>query len=100
MSTTSATTAPMSGLGLDTVAELAAQLRVDSIRSSTSAGSGHPPSSMSAADLLAVLVARHLRFDWDDPKAPANDHLIFSKGTRPRCCIRCSRPSASSPRTS
>jgi len=69
-----------SQVSLDTLAELAAQLRVDSIRSSTSAGSGHPTSSMSAADLLAVLVARHLRFDWDDPKAPANDHLIFSKG--------------------
>jgi len=66
--------------GLDTVAEFAAQLRVDSIRSSTSAGSGHPTSSMSAADLLAVLVARHLRYDWDDPRSPANDHLIFSKG--------------------
>jgi transketolase len=66
--------------GLDTVAELAAQLRVDSIRSSTSAGSGHPTSSMSAADLLAVLVTRHLRYDWDDPRSPANDHLIFSKG--------------------
>jgi transketolase len=60
--------------------ELAAQLRVDSIRSSTSAGSGHPTSSMSAADLLAVLVASHLRYDWDDPRSPANDHLIFSKG--------------------
>jgi transketolase len=35
---------------------------------------------MSAADLLAVLVARHLRYDWDDPANPANDHLIFSKG--------------------
>src|SRR3954451_15556424 len=67
-------------IGLDTVAELAAQLRVDSIRSSTSAGSGHPTSSMSAADLLAVLVARHLRYDWDNPAADANDHLIFSKG--------------------
>jgi transketolase len=66
--------------GLNTVAEFAAQLRVDSIRSSTSAGSGHPTSSMSAADLLAVLVARHLRYDWDDPHSPANDHLIFSKG--------------------
>jgi transketolase len=66
--------------GLDEVAELAAQLRVDSIRSSTSAGSGHPTSSMSAADLLAVLVTRHLRYEWDDPHAPANDHLIFSKG--------------------
>ena len=66
--------------GLDAVAELAAQLRVDSIRSSTSAASGHPTSSMSAADLIAVLVTRHLRYDWDDPHSPANDHLIFSKG--------------------
>jgi transketolase len=71
---------PTSEIGLDTVAELAAQLRVDSIRSSTSAGSGHPTSSMSAADLLAVLVTRHLHYDWGDPHSPANDHLIFSKG--------------------
>ena len=69
-----------SGIGLDLVAELAGQLRVDSIRASTAAGSGHPTSSMSAADLLAVLITRHLRYDWDDPASPANDHLIFSKG--------------------
>jgi transketolase len=74
------TITPSSATGLDTVAELAAQLRVDSIRSSTSAGSGHPTSSMSAADLLAVLITRHLRYSWDDPKSPGNDHLIFSKG--------------------
>lgn len=67
-------------LGLGKVAELATQLRVDSIRSSTSAGSGHPTSSMSAADLLAVLITRHVRYDWDNPRSPANDHLIFSKG--------------------
>src|SRR5580693_10344754 len=65
--------------GLDTVSDLAAQLRVDSIRSSTSAGSGHPTSSMSAADLLAVLMSRHLRYDWDEPRRAVNDHLIFSK---------------------
>jgi transketolase len=65
---------------LDEIRELAAQLRVDSIRSSTSAGSGHPTSSMSAADLMAVLMARHLRYDWQRPDDPANDHLIFSKG--------------------
>jgi transketolase len=65
---------------LDELRELGQQLRVDSIRSSTSAGSGHPTSSMSAADLLAVLVGRHLRYDWDRPEEPANDHLIFSKG--------------------
>src|SRR5919108_5062765 len=61
-------------------AELGQQLRVDSVRSSTSAGSGHPTSSMSAADLMAVLVGRHFRYDWDNPENPANDHLIFSKG--------------------
>ncbi len=60
--------------------DLARQLRVDIIRSSTSAGSGHPTSSMSAADLLAVLVTRHLHYDWNNPKNPANDHLVYSKG--------------------
>jgi transketolase len=70
----------LTGIDLAEAAELAAQLRVDSVRSSTSAGSGHPTSSMSAADLLAVLVGRHLRYDWDNPGHPANDHLIFSKG--------------------
>src|SRR5262249_25447169 len=56
------------------------QLRVDSVRCSTSAGSGHPTSSMSAADVMAVLLARYLRYDWERPDNPANDHLIFSKG--------------------
>jgi len=65
---------------LDDIRELAAQLRVDSIRCSTAAGSGHPTSSMSAADLMAVLMTRHLRYDWQRPDDPANDHLIFSKG--------------------
>lgn len=60
--------------------ELAAQLRVDSVRSSAAAGSGHPTSSMSAADLMAVLFSCHLRYDFDNPDDPANDHLIFSKG--------------------
>jgi transketolase len=59
---------------------LAQQLRVDSIRSSTAAGSGHPTSSMSAADLMAVLLTGYLHYDFDDPKNPNNDHLIFSKG--------------------
>jgi transketolase len=65
---------------LDEIRELAQQLRVDSIRCSTAAGSGHPTSSMSAADLMAVLMTRHLRYDWQQPDNPANDHLIFSKG--------------------
>jgi len=66
--------------GFDFIRELGQQLRVDSIRSSTAAGSGHPTSSMSAADLMADLIARHLVYDWNDPSAPTNDHLIFSKG--------------------
>src|SRR5688572_32331845 len=60
--------------------ELAQQLRVDSIRSTTRAGSGHPTSSMSAADLAAVLLAGHLRYDFKHPENPNNDHLILSKG--------------------
>ncbi len=60
--------------------DLAAQLRVDSIRCTTEAGSGHPTSSMSAADLMAVLMAKYLRFDWSDPHFANNDRLIFSKG--------------------
>jgi transketolase len=62
------------------IRELGQQLRVDSIRCSTEAGSGHPTSSMSAADLMAVLMARHLQYDWANPQEPNNDHLIFSKG--------------------
>jgi transketolase len=60
--------------------ELAAQLRVDSIRCTTAAGSGHPTSGMSAADLMAVLLAKYLRYDWTNPHRPQNDRLIFSKG--------------------
>ena len=60
--------------------DLGRQLRIDSIRASSAAGSGHPTSSMSAADLMAVLVDGHLRYNFDDPSDPRNDHLIFSKG--------------------
>jgi len=65
---------------LETAGRLATQLRVDSIRCSTKAGSGHPTSSLSAADLMAVLLVGHLHYDWDQPDLPNNDHLIFSKG--------------------
>src|ERR671910_3460808 len=60
--------------------ELAAQLGVDSIRSSTAAGSGHPTSSLSAAHLVAVLYTAHLRYDVADPKSLANDRFVLSKG--------------------
>jgi transketolase len=60
--------------------ELGQQLRVDSIRASDVNKSGHPTSSMSAADLMAVLFANYLRYDFDQPENRLNDHLIFSKG--------------------
>jgi transketolase len=60
--------------------DLAAQIAVDSIRATTAAGSGHPTSSMSCAHLLAVLYADHLRTDVKDPRAPANDRFVMSKG--------------------
>jgi transketolase len=60
--------------------ELAQQLRVDAVRASDAGGSGHPTSSMSAAELMAVLLDGHVRLDLDRPGDPANDHLIFSKG--------------------
>ena len=60
--------------------ELAQQLRVDSVRAAAAANSGHPTSSMSAADLMAVLFSDYLRYDFDAPQNSANDHLVFSKG--------------------
>src|SRR6478735_8539924 len=60
--------------------ELGQQLRVDGIRPAAKAGSGHPTSAMSAADLMAVLMAKYLRYDFDNPHDPHNDRLVFSKG--------------------
>ncbi|MBV8734544.1 MAG: transketolase [Solirubrobacterales bacterium] len=72
-----------SAVGADTGGlrhELAQQLRVDSVRASAAAGSGHPTSSMSAAELMAVLLDGYLRLDFCEPQDPRRDHLIFSKG--------------------
>jgi transketolase len=79
-------TAATATTDLEFARELSQQLRVDSIRCSTAAGSGHPTSSMSAADLIAVLVSRHLQYDWSKPKDPDNDHLIYSKGHASPLC--------------
>ncbi|MFJ7422920.1 transketolase [Streptomyces uncialis] len=60
--------------------ELGQQLRVDAVRAADAAGSGHPTSSMSAADLGGVLLAHHLRYDFERPGHPGNDRLVLSKG--------------------
>ncbi|HZV36902.1 MAG TPA: transketolase [Verrucomicrobiae bacterium] len=59
---------------------IANQLRIDSISATTAAGSGHPTSCCSAADLVAALFFGHMRFDPKNPKYPNNDRFILSKG--------------------
>ena len=80
------TTETLATTDLEFARQLGQQLRVDSIRCSTAAGSGHPTSSMSAADLIAVLISRYLQYDWSKPKEPNNDHLIYSKGHASPLC--------------
>ena len=70
----------MLSMDAEQLRELGQQFRVDSIRPAAVAKSGHPTSGMSAADLMAVLVANHFRYDYDNPKNATNDRLIFSKG--------------------
>jgi transketolase len=67
--------------GLIALEKLAKLIRYWSLVSTTEAGSGHPSSSLSAADLMtALLFGENFRFDADQPKHPNNDCLIFSKG--------------------
>ena len=69
---------------------LGRQLRIDSIRASSAAGSGHPTSSMSAADLMAVLLDEYLRYDFDCPgRRRATTTSSSPRATPRRCCTRC-----------
>jgi transketolase len=68
------------GASNDRWAGLATQLRADSIRATTAAGSGHPTSCLSAADLMAVLLDGHLRADWRRPRRLEDDRFVLSKG--------------------
>src|SRR5438067_1049260 len=56
------------------------QLRIDSVRSTSAAGSGHPTSCASAAEIMSVLFFSVMRYDPKDPKNPANDVFVLSKG--------------------
>jgi transketolase N-terminal domain/subunit len=73
-------TALLDPAAMERLQDLGQQLRIDSVRASTAAKSGNPTSAMSAADLMAVLLARNFRYDFADPHATGDDHLIFSKG--------------------
>ncbi len=58
----------------------ATHLRIESVRSTSEAGSGHPSSCASAADIVAVLFFSVMRYDPKDPKAPNHDRFVLSKG--------------------
>jgi len=58
----------------------ATHLRIESVRATTEAGSGHPSSCCSAADIVATLFFSVMRYDPKNPKHPNNDRFILSKG--------------------
>src|SRR3984893_12452565 len=59
---------------------VATQLRIDSLRATSEAGSGHPTSCCSAADLMAALFFAEMRFDPKDPRHPDSDRFVLPKG--------------------
>ncbi len=59
---------------------VATRLRIDSVRSTSEAGTGHPTTCCSAADVLAVLFFAEMRFDPKDPHNPESDRFVLSKG--------------------
>ncbi len=64
----------------DQLRQLSDQLRIHSIRATTQAGSGHPSSCCSAADIVATLFFSVMRFDPKNPRNPDNDRFVLSKG--------------------
>ena len=62
------------------LADKATRLRIHSINSTSEAGSGHPTSCMSAADIVATLFFHVMRYDPQNAKHPNNDRFILSKG--------------------
>lgn len=58
----------------------ATQLRIDSVRATSEAGSGHPSSCCSAAEIVAALFFSVMRYDPQNPKAPNSDRFVLSKG--------------------
>ena len=59
---------------------VATRLRIDSVESTSRAGSGHPTTCLSAAEIMAVLFFDEMRYDPKDPRNPDNDRFVLSKG--------------------
>ena len=70
----------MTSTSLTTLSNIAHQLRIDSIRSTTASASGHPTTCMSAAEIVATLFFSEMRFDPQEPQNPFNDRFVLSKG--------------------
>ena len=70
----------MNDIDIESLKGIANQLRIHSIQATTAAGSGHPTSCCSAADLVAALFFAHMRFDPKNPRYHNNDRFILSKG--------------------
>lgn len=70
----------MNDIDTETLKGIANQLRIHSIEATTAAGSGHPTSCCSAADLVAALFFGHMRYDPKNPHFYNNDRFILSKG--------------------
>ena len=60
--------------------QIALRLRIASIRATSKAGSGHPSSCCSAADIVAALFFAQMRFDPRNPQHDENDRFVLSKG--------------------
>src|SRR5215470_20407148 len=65
---------------IEALKEKGRRLRIDSLKATTEAGSGHPSSCLSSADLMSVILFNEMRFDPRDPHNPANDRFVLSKG--------------------
>jgi len=71
---------PVDASLLPNLRNIATRLRIESIRATTAAGSGHPTTCMSAADLMAALFFAEMRFDPHHPEHPLADRFVMSKG--------------------
>ena len=70
----------MATTSIPTLRNIATRLRIDCVRSTSEAGSGHPTTCLSAAEIVAVLFFSEMRYDVKDPQNPHADRFVLSKG--------------------
>jgi transketolase len=80
LQTTPARRASSQGANIPALMNIATRLRIDSVRSTSEAGSGHPSTCCSAAEIVAALFFAEMRYDAADPQNPENDRFVLSKG--------------------